>query len=88
MQITYQKRFLKELVRIPIKHRQRIERFVFDQFPQSKTIIETGRIERLKGYQGYYKIRFGDYRVGLKIDGDKVVFERVLHRKDIYRFYP
>jgi len=88
MQITYRKKFLKELVGIPPKHRQKIERFVFEHFPKSRTIFSSHKIERLKGYPGYYKIRFGDYRVGLKILGDNVVFERVLHRKDIYRFYP
>lgn len=88
MQITYRKKFLKELVDIPLKHQRKIERFAFEQFPKSKTIFSLRKIERLKGYPGYYKIRFGDYRVGLKIVGDKVVFERVLHRKDIYRHYP
>ena len=88
MQIFYRKKFLKDLALIPTKHRQKIERFVFEQFPNSETFFSTRKLERLKGYPGYYKIRFGDYRVGLKIVGDKVVFERVLHRREIYRFYP
>lgn len=53
-----------------------------------KTIFESGKIELMKGYPGYYKIRFGDYRVGLHIENDTVIFERVLHRKEIYRHFP
>ena len=88
MKITYRKRFLKELSQIPFKQRKRIQHFVFEQFPKSNTILSTGKLERLKGYQGYYKVRFGAYRVGLKVSDKEVVFERVLHRKDIYRYYP
>ena len=88
MKITYRKRFLKDLSLIHSKQRKRIEHFAFEQFPEGNTIYSTGKLERLKGYQGYFKVRFGDYRIGIKIIGDDVVFERVLHRKDIYRHYP
>jgi len=55
-----------------------------------KILILAGRVQKLKGYQEYYKIRFGSYRVGLWIDfEEKVVeFRRVRHRKDIYRQFP
>ena len=33
-------------------------------------------------------IRFGDYRAGLKLENDTLYFERILHRKEIYKFYP
>jgi mRNA interferase RelE/StbE len=36
----------------------------------------------------YYRIRLGDYRVGLKIENNTVCFVRFLHRKDIYRYFP
>ena len=88
MKIEYRKKFLKELSRIPTKIRLKIEHFVFEELPKSDTIFESGIIEQLKGYSSYYKIRFGSYRVGLKVENDIVIFERVLHRKDIYRFFP
>ena len=88
MKVTYRKRFLKDLSRIPFKHRVRIEQFVFEQVPKSKTVLKSGKLERLTGYPDYYKVRFGNYRVGLKVLDDNVLFERVLHRKDIYRYFP
>ena len=45
-------------------------------------------IKKLKGETGYYRIRFGNYRIGIKIEGDLVIFIRALHRKDIYRYFP
>ena len=36
----------------------------------------------------YYRIRIGDYRIGIKGEGDVIVLMRVMHRKDIYRVFP
>jgi mRNA interferase RelE/StbE len=45
-------------------------------------------LKKLKGYQNYDSIGFGDYRAGLKYENDTLTFERLIHRKDIYKFYP
>ncbi len=88
MKVQYRKLFLEDLARIPATVRQRIEKFVFEEAPKLKAPGESGKIEHLKGYKGCYKVRFGDYRVGLKVADDTISFERVLHRKEIYRFFP
>ncbi len=79
---------MKELSKIPSKNRTKIEDFTFNEIPQSESIYQIGRLEKMKGYSSYYKVRFGIYRVGIRIEGDTVIFERVLHRKDIYRYFP
>ena len=88
MKVVFQKRFLKELAKLPAESRKGIEQFVFEEVPQLKSLGESGKIEQMKGYKGYYKARFGSYRVGLKVDADQVSFETVLHRKEIYRYFP
>jgi len=46
-------------------------------------------IKKMKGYQRYYRIRVGDYRIGCRVEhGDHVVFYRVKSRADIYRVFP
>jgi mRNA interferase RelE/StbE len=86
--VEYRKQFLKELAKVPPYQRAVIENFVFNELPSSKSFSESKKIERLTGYPGYFKIRFGDYRVGLHIEGELLVLERVLHRKEIYRYFP
>ena len=88
MRVRYQKVFLKELASIPPNLRARIEQFVFDEMPRAESLEQTGKAERMKGYPGFYKARFGDYRIGMRMEGDSVILERVLHRKDIYRKFP
>lgn len=36
----------------------------------------------------YYHIRVGDYWIGLSGGENVLVFARVLHRKEIYRYFP
>ncbi len=88
MKIDYRKRFLKELSKIPTEIRSSIENFVFKELPKANSIFELGSVEKIKGYPSYYKIRFGSYRIGLRIKNNKVILERALHRKDIYRYFP
>lgn len=55
---------------------------------QQSSVTQSGNIEKLKGYTNYYRVRFGPYRVDLRVEGNTVIFERVLHRKEIYKFFP
>jgi mRNA interferase RelE/StbE len=84
---VYRKKFLKELSLIPSLQRKEIEKFVFEEILTFNSITERGKI-KIKGYTNFYKIRFGDYRVGIKLEDNIIIFERVLHRKDIYRYFP
>jgi len=88
MKIYYRKRFLKDLSKIPSKTRMRMESFVFVEIPKANSLVELRKVEHLKDYPSYHKIRFGTYRIGLKLENETVVLERALHRKDIYRFFP
>lgn len=87
MTFLYHKKFLKDLAALPGDERKRIERFVFIEVLIEKSFREI-RAEKLQGYKNYYKIRFGTYRVGLHFENNTLTFERVLHRKDIYKFFP
>jgi len=42
----------------------------------------------MQGYRGFYKIRFGSYRVGMKLEGDTLILQVVMDRKNIYQFFP
>jgi mRNA interferase RelE/StbE len=84
----YRKRFLKELARIPSNIRINIEQYVFIEIPSLDSITKSKKIERMKGYRNCYKIRFGDYRIGMKIEDDIIIFERALHCREIYRYFP
>jgi mRNA interferase RelE/StbE len=88
MTVQYTTKFLKQLSHRPSADRSRIERFVFSKLPTLASLGNTGKIERMVGHPGFYKIRFGDYRVGLQQQGDTLILKAVMHRKDIYKYFP
>jgi mRNA-degrading endonuclease RelE of RelBE toxin-antitoxin system len=45
-------------------------------------------IKKLKGEINAYRWRIGDYRVGFFIENDTIIFARVLHRREFYRYFP
>ena len=87
--VRHNRHFYKELAKIPLPTRKEIEEIAFGKELRENP-FQLGIIEKLTSYKSYYKISFGDYRIGLKIDKkSKIVeFRRALHRKDIYRKFP
>lgn len=81
--------FLKELAQLPAPIRKRVESIAFGEDIKHDPFL-AGRTQKLSGYSHYYKIRMGDYRIGLRIDGEGqlIEFRRVLHRREIYRKFP
>ncbi|MEH1837649.1 MAG: hypothetical protein V7L20_02510 [Nostoc sp.] len=57
---------------------------------ESENPFELGYLEKLKGYSDKYKIRVGDYRIGITLEQETktLICQRVAHRKDIYRIFP
>ena len=45
-------------------------------------------VRKIQGYDEYYRIRIGDYRLGIKVKEDSIEMLRCLHRKDIYKDFP
>jgi mRNA interferase RelE/StbE len=86
--VRYSKRFLKQLARIPAETRKSVEKFAFEDVPGVPSMGEIGKIERMQGYSGYYKARFGSYRVGIKSENGNLALQVVMNRKDIYKFWP
>jgi mRNA interferase RelE/StbE len=88
MKVEYSKKFLKQLAEVPRDIRSRIENFVFDELVSTSSIYEMGKIEKMKGYDGFYKVRFGNYRLGLVIENEMISVKTVMHRREIYKFFP
>ncbi|MCR4404604.1 MAG: type II toxin-antitoxin system RelE/ParE family toxin [Candidatus Acetothermia bacterium] len=89
-QVVYKPTFLRELARLPAEVRARVETFAFEVMPRTTNPYALSGVEKLKGYREYYKVRFGDYRIGLRFDkkAKTIEFCRVLHRRDLYRYFP
>jgi mRNA interferase RelE/StbE len=65
--------------------RRSFVREAIEQVEAAETLRELPNITRLSGASGFYRIRVGDYRIGIAVEGVEVEFVRCLHHRDIYR---
>lgn len=88
MKVLFRKSFLKDVR--TIKDRRLLDRIreVIVEVEQAQKLTEIPNLKKLKGDGHYYRIRTGEYRLGLRIEADTVTFVRVLNRKEIYRYFP
>ena len=88
MKVAYEAAFLRDLKRVRSKEiRRRVQR-VIEEMKRASVPHEIAGLTKLRGYETFYRIRVGDYRIGVEIVGDTVIFARCLHRRDIYRYFP
>ena len=60
-----------------------------DQAERAQSILAIKNIKRIRGGASYYyRIRIGEYRIGIIVISTTVIFIRFLHRKDIYKYFP
>ncbi len=88
MNIEFRKSFEKDLLKIlDVDLFQRIQEAI-EQVENAEKLNEVSNLKKLKGDGDYYRIRVGDYRIGIKVNDGIVSFVRILHRKEMYRYFP
>lgn len=88
MVVKIDQRFEKDTDRIKDKKLLLRVAQVIGQVMEAESLEKISSIKKLQGYKEYYRIRIGDYRLGLRLENDSVIFERFLSRKDIYKYFP
>jgi len=89
MQVVFDKRFTKDITKIKHQALKQKIKATIEQIEQAGSITKVNKLKKLKGHPAAYRIRVGDYRMGLFVlDENTVELVRVLHRKDIYSSFP
>ena len=88
MKVEFRSSFAKDMHKVKDTAIKKQVAAVIAHAEQVNNPYELEDLKKLKGAEGYYRIRIDDYRLGLIVDQDKIVFVRFLHRKDIYRYFP
>ncbi|MBN3921869.1 type II toxin-antitoxin system RelE/ParE family toxin [Nostoc sp. NMS4] len=88
MNIEFRKNFEKDLNNIRGEALFKKIKAVIEEVENAENLANISNIKKLQADGNYYRIRIGDYRVGITVSESVVIFVRVLHRKDIYRYFP
>lgn len=88
MEIKIDKSFQKDTRRIKDKSiLQRVANTIAN-VQRAKNPEDIKNLKKIQGTHSLYRIRIGDYRLGIIISDNTVEFIRCLHRKDIYKYFP
>lgn len=88
MKVEFKKSFQKSLERLHDKRIKSSILKIIHQVESAEKIQMIPSLKKLSGFSDFYRIRIGDYRIGIQIVGKTVIFVTFDHRKDIYKNFP
>jgi len=89
MKLKFDQSFLKSLEKLTDETLKKKISVIILNTEKADSILNINQIKKLKGYKSYYRIKSGDYRLGIElIDNNTLVFITIMHRKDIYKKFP
>jgi len=88
VKVHFRKSFLRDLKRLTQEDVKVRLRQVIESIEHATSLREIANLKKLKFGEEYYRIRLGDYRLGLIAEGESVVLVRFLHRRELYRYFP
>lgn len=88
MRVEVQKLFERDIFNIRDRNlAQRVNKIIAE-LEACKAISEIRHLKKMHSKGNYYRIRIGDYRLGLKLDRGALILLRFMHRKEIYKYFP
>ena len=81
-------RFSKDLDKITQASIKKNVAEIILEIEAANNFSEIKNLKKLKGHSNAYRVRIGNYRIGLFIENGIVEFVRIVDRKDIYKVFP
>ncbi len=88
MNLTITRQFEKDTIRELDKPAQRQLKIILEELQDATSLSETPGVKKLKNFPNAYRLRLGTYRIGFTFEKNTVTLVRVMHRKEIYRYFP
>lgn len=88
MNIEYHKSFERDLRRVRDRSLLGRVKTALVELDKAETLESLTGIKAMKGHPEYFRLRIGDYRLGIKRTDSGVSIIRFLSRGDIYRKFP
>lgn len=88
MKVDFTKRFEKQLDKInDVDLLNEISKVVKECIDK-QTLHSIHSVKKLKGYKNYYRIRTGNFRIGITYKDKTIIFCAIYDRKEFYKFFP
>lgn len=88
MQLKFAKPFERSIAALRSDSMRRRVFRIAEQVIEASDLREIPNLKKLQGHPAIYRIRVGDYRIGVLLEGSLVIFAAFDHRKNIYHRFP
>ncbi len=88
MRVLFTSSFQKDVKKIRENALREAVRQAIVSVETARHIGEISGLKKLKMGTSYFRLRIGEYRLGMVIQNNDVKFVRLLHRSEIYRYFP
>jgi mRNA interferase RelE/StbE len=88
MKIEVQKSFEKDIAKVKNQELAIKVLAIINSLKTYQKLSDIPKLKKLNANDSYYRIRIGDYRIGLKVDNETLILLRFMGRKDIYKYFP
>lgn len=88
MRISFTRNFNKELQAVRDKRLAEAVQQIIIEIEKAKTPLDIRSIKKLKGHRSAYRVRYGNYRIGLFIQNNEALLAAIGDRKNIYSRFP
>jgi len=89
MIVVYSDRFYKHLDKIIDTTVLNRAENAIEKFKSANTLRDIPNIKPMEGYAGFYRHRFGDWRIGFSLEtDDSIILLKIGHRSEFYKYFP
>jgi len=88
VKVEFRESFAKDLRGVKDKSLLKRAKEVIEAVEKADSLADISNLKKLKGGVNYFRMRVGDYRIGVTLENDTITFVRFLNRKDIYKYFP
>lgn len=88
MKVLFDNSFYKKLTKIKDKTILEKVKATILGIESAEDIRGIDHIKKMEGFKTFYRIRIGEYRIGVSIVKYTVTFITIANRKDIYKNFP
>ena len=88
MKVIFRSGFLRDLKKIHDPQVLARIKKAIEEVESASNFTQINHISKMSGSENFYRIRLGEYRIGLVLAGDTLEFIRCLHRREIYHYFP
>lgn len=88
MKVEFLRKFVIDLDKLNAVHVKTSVLRTIELVESVNHLSEIPNLKKLKGHKSAFRIKIGDYRIGIFVKGRTIEMARVVHRKDIYKVFP